>query len=251
VIGGRFKPLPLLLLGCCLSATPAAQAAAIAQIRFLYQELRDRNILGRLIVLRSLQGRRVLCLFATLALAFAAAPAWAAVQITFYTKELGASFPHTFVILDGTLDRTGERIAEDYGFSAKTISPAILWGRVGGKVISDHEASYVKSSDQHFTVTLSDGEYDRVMAAVERWRTARQPSYSLDTANCVHFVAELAAAIGMEAGPRKGLMRKPRSFVEAITAANRDWLQARGAVIHRLKEPERKQGERERKREAA
>jgi hypothetical protein len=173
-------------------------------------------------------------------MALSAAPSWASVQMTFYTKELGASFPHTFVILDGTLDRSGERIAEDYGFSAKTISPAILWGRVGGKVISDHERSYVNGSDKHFTVTLSDAEYDRVMAAVERWRTAKQPSYDLDKANCIHFVADLAAAIGMEAAPRKGLMRKPRSFVEAVTTANRDWLLARGAVIHRLKEPERK-----------
>jgi hypothetical protein len=173
-------------------------------------------------------------------MALGAAPAWAAVQMTFYTKELGASFPHTFVILDGTLDRSGERIAEDYGFSAKTISPAILWGRVGGKVISDHEPSYVNGSDKHFTVTLSDDEYDRVMATVERWRTAKQPSYDLDKANCIHFVAELATAIGMEAAPRKGLMRKPRSFVEAVTAANRAWLAARGATIHRLKEPERR-----------
>jgi hypothetical protein len=160
--------------------------------------------------------------------------------MTFYTKEFGASFPHTFVILDGSLDRSGERVFEDYGFSAKTISPAILWGRVGGKVISDHEPSYVNASDKHFTVTLSDAEYDRVLAAVERWRAAKQPSYDLDKANCIHFVAELAAAIGMEAGPRKGLMRKPRSFIEAVTLANRDWLLARGATVHRLKEPERK-----------
>jgi hypothetical protein len=176
-------------------------------------------------------------LFAAFIIAFTAAPASAAVEMTFYTKEFGASFPHTFVILEGTLDRSGERIAEDYGFSAKTISPAILWGRVSGKVISDHEKSYVEGSDRHFTVRLTDEEYDRVMATVERWRAAKQPSYDLDKANCVHFVGELAAAIGMEAAPRKGLMRKPRSFVEAVTAANRDWLLAKGAVIHRLKEP--------------
>ena len=188
-------------------------------------------------MLQSSLGRRLSWLFAALLIALSAGPASAAVDMTFYTKELGASFPHTFVILEGTLDRSGERIAEDYGFSAKTISPAILWGRVGGKVISDHENSYVKGSDRHFTVTLSDAEYDRVMAAVERWRTAKQPSYDLDKANCIHFVGELAAAIGMEAAPRKGLMRKPRSFVEAVTAANRDWLLARGAVIHRLKDP--------------
>jgi hypothetical protein len=188
-------------------------------------------------VLRSSLGRRMIGLIAAFWFAVAAGPAWAAVEMTVYTKELGASFPHTFVILEGTLDRSGERIAEDYGFSAKTISPAILWGKVGGKVISDHEKSYVDASDKHFTVTLSDEEYDRVMATVERWRSAKQPSYDLDKANCIHFVAELAAAVGMEAAPRKGLMRKPRSFIEAVTAANREWLLARGAVIHRLKEP--------------
>jgi hypothetical protein len=192
-------------------------------------------------VFRTLTGKALAWLGA-LALAFGAAPAAAAVDITFYTKELSDSFPHTFVVLEGTLDRNGERIDEDYGFSAKMISPAILWGRVSGKVISDHEGGYLKASDKHFTVRLTDAEYDRVMATVERWRTAKQPTYDLDKANCIHFVAEIAAAIGMEATHRKGLMRKPRSFVEAVTAANRDWLLTRGAVIHRLKEAKVKRG---------
>ena len=113
---------------------------------------------------------RLIAFLAAALLALAAAPAWAAVSITFYSKELGASFPHAFVILEGTLDRGGPRIEEDYGFTAKTISPAILWGKVAGEVITDHTAGYVKGSDRHFTVTLSDSEYDRVMATVERWR---------------------------------------------------------------------------------
>lgn len=33
----------------------------------------------------------------------------------------------------------------------------------------------------------------------------------------------------MKADPIKGLMKRPRSFLEALTAANRDWLAARGA----------------------
>ena len=188
---------------------------------------------------RSFIGKRLAGL-AALGLALIAAPASAAVEMTVYTKELSDTFPHTFVVLEGTLDRTGARIAEDYGFSAKTISPAILWGRVGGKVISDQEGGYLKASDKHFTLKISDEDYDRVMAVVERWRTAKQPSYDLDKANCIHFVAEIMAAAGMEAAPRKGLMRKPRSFVEAVTAANRDWLLAQSAVIHRLKPPQPK-----------
>jgi hypothetical protein len=180
---------------------------------------------------------RIAAFLAALILAVAAVPAAAAVEVTFWSKELGSSFPHAFVTLEGTLDRTGERIEEDYGFSAKTISPAILWGRVKGEVSSDHNRSYVKDSDRHFTVTLSDEEYDRLMAAVVRWKTAKQPSYDLDKANCVHFVGELAAAIGMDGAPRKGLMRKPRSFLETVTRANRDWLLARGGTIHRTPAP--------------
>ena len=176
--------------------------------------------------------RAVALLFAAL-LAVVAVPASAAVSITFYSKELGASFPHAFVILEGTLDRGGPRIEEDYGFTAKTISPAILWGKVAGEVITDHTISYVKGSDRHFTLTLTDAEYDRVMATIARWRSARQPSYDLDKHNCVHFVAEIAASAGL-ATDTKRFMKKPRSFLEALTAANRPRLEARHAVFHRL-----------------
>jgi hypothetical protein len=183
--------------------------------------------------------KRLAAVVAAAVLCLVAAPGWAAVQITFYSKEFGSSFPHAFVILEGTLDRNGERIAEDYGFSAKTLSPAILLGKVKGEVISDHETSYVKSSDRHFTLTISDDEYDQVMATVERWRTAKQPTYDLDKSNCVHFVGDIAASLGMDGAPRKKLMRKPRSFLEAVTEANRAWLTARGATFHRAQEPER------------
>jgi hypothetical protein len=176
---------------------------------------------------------RLAAIAAAFWLALAAAPAWAAVSITFYSKELGASFPHAFVILSGTPDRGGPRVDEDYGFTAKTISPAILWGKVAGEVITDHSVGYVKGSDRHFTLALTDAEYDRVMATVARWRAARQPSYDLDRHNCVHFVADMAAASGLRVDTRK-FMKKPRSFLEGLTAANRAALQARGAVFYRL-----------------
>ena len=184
---------------------------------------------------RLIAGTRLAALLWALVLAFAAAPASAAVDITFYSKELGSSFPHAFVTMKGKLDRDGRAIAEDYGFSAKTISPAILMGKVKGEVTSDHNEDYVKGSEKHFTVTLSDTEYDAVMAAVERWRTAKQPSYDLGKANCVHFVGELAAALGMQAAPAKGLMKKPGGFLDSVTVANRDWLLARGGTIHKAK----------------
>ncbi|HEX8262924.1 MAG TPA: hypothetical protein VF547_08630 [Allosphingosinicella sp.] len=176
---------------------------------------------------------RAIALLAAALLAFAGAPALAAVSITFYSKELGASFPHAFVIVEGTPDRGGPRIEEDYGFTAKTISPAILWGKVAGEVVTDHSPGYVRGSDKHFTLALTDAEYDRAMATVARWRSARQPSYDLDRHNCVHFVAEIAAAIGLAADTRR-FMKKPRSYLEALTEANRARLQARSATFHRL-----------------
>jgi hypothetical protein len=179
---------------------------------------------------------RLAALAAAALLALTSAPAWAAVSITFYSKELGASFPHAFVIVEGTLDRGGARIAEDYGFTAKAISPAILWGKVAGEVITDHSPGYVKGSDRHFTLVLTDSEYDRAMATVARWRSAKQPSYDLDRHNCVHFVAEIAASIGLAADTRR-LMKKPRSYLETLTEANRARLEARGAVVHRLAPP--------------
>ncbi|MEA3065248.1 MAG: hypothetical protein QOJ27_1694 [Sphingomonadales bacterium] len=179
---------------------------------------------------------RLIAVLAAALLALIAAPGWAAVSITFYSKELGASFPHAFVILEGTPDRGGPRIDEDYGFTAKTISPAILWGKVPGEVITDHSVSYVKGSDRHFTLTLTDAEYDRAMATVQRWRAASQPSYDLDRHNCVHFVAEMAASVGL-AVDTKRFMKKPRSFLEALTGANRARLEARGAVLYRVAAP--------------
>ena len=176
---------------------------------------------------------RLMAFLAMVLLALTAVPASAAVQITFYSKQLSSSFPHAFVIMRGTLERNGARIDEDYGFTAKSVSPAILMGAVKGEVVSDHNAGYVRQSDSHFTLTISDSEYDRVMATVERWRTRQQPSYDLGSRNCIHFVAEIAASIGMRADTPKKLMRKPRSYLDFLTDSNRPWLESRHAVLHR------------------
>ena len=181
---------------------------------------------------------RFVAFVAALLAALAAAPAFAAVEITFYSKELGDSFPHAFVTLSGTPDRGGDRIEEDFGFTAKAVTPALLFGRVGGQVISDHSERYIKSSDRHFTLALTDEEFDAVVAAVQRWRAHKQPSYDLGKQNCVHFVAEVAAAAGLDPQVRKGLMKKPRSFLEQLTLLNAERLRARGAVVHRLPEEE-------------
>jgi hypothetical protein len=172
---------------------------------------------------------RLRLLFACL-LALVANPAFAAIEIRFYSKELGTSFPHAFVELEGTDDRTGQRVHANYGFTAKAISPAILLGSVAGDVMSV-DAGYVRGSHRHFSFTLTPAEYDRVQATIAKWKQLKQPSYSLNRQNCVFFVAEIAAALGMRADTPKALMKKPTSYTESLVAANRNWLAARNAIL--------------------
>lgn len=170
-----------------------------------------------------------LCLLGALLLLNSAA-ASASVEISFYSKEFGSSFPHAFVALKGTIDATGEKIDSNYGFTATRVTPAVLMGAVKGEVMAVDDA-YLSKSDRHFSIMLSDEEYRRVIETVERWRTLKQPSYHLNRQNCVYFVAHVAAALGMRADTPKALMKKPRSYLQSLLEANRAWLQTRGSAM--------------------
>lgn len=149
-----------------------------------------------------------------------AAPAAAAVEIAFYSRELGGNnFPHAFVALKGNVDATGERVDTTYGFTAKAVTPALLFGSVAGEVVVEGERQ-VARSDRQFALTLSDERYRAVMAVVERWRSRRQPSYNLNRANCVHFVAELAETAGLRVERIQRLMKRPRSFLQHVRSLN-------------------------------
>lgn len=163
--------------------------------------------------------RRRLLAFLLLFLLFQS-PAAAAIEIAFYSRELGGNnFPHAFVVLTGTVDATGERVDTSLGFTAHSVTPAILLGSVRGEVQIEGPRQIARS-DRQFALILSDERYAAVMATVERWRGARQPSYSLNRANCVHFVAELARAAGLRVEHAERLMKRPRSFLIHVRALN-------------------------------
>lgn len=154
------------------------------------------------------------------------AVAQAAVEIRFHSKDFGVTFPHAFIVLEGTLDATGEPLGANYGFTVKhLIGPSVLFGPVQGEVISEG-AAYVADSNRHFAMLLTDEEYRLVMAAVERWRALPQPSYRIGSRNCVSFVAEIAALLGLTAEPR-GFMRRPRAFLDRVRADNEAVIAAR------------------------
>ncbi len=154
------------------------------------------------------------------ALLLISAPSHAAVEIAFYSRELGGNnFPHAFVSLRGTLDATGEAVDINYGFTAKAITPALLWGSVAGEVIVEGPRQIARSERQ-FVMTLSDAQYHAVMAVVEEWRSRVQPSYNLNRRNCVHFVAEIARNIGLRVENAERLMKRPRSFLLHVRGQN-------------------------------
>ncbi len=149
-------------------------------------------------------------------------PASAAVVITFHSFNGSVFFgryPHTFVSLDGTLDGTGKKVHENYGFTAKTVSPAILVGPVQGEIITEKE-KYLKSTNNHFSIKISDAQYEEVEAEMRKWRDAPGKSYSLSDHNCIHFVGRIAEIVGLKVDFPENMLRKPKKWLNHIEFLN-------------------------------
>jgi hypothetical protein len=147
-------------------------------------------------------------------------PAAAAVEVAFYSREMsGNHFPHAFVRLSGTLDSTGAPVEATYGFTARSVTPAILLGSVSGEVRSE-PARDAARSDRRFALTVTDDQYTALLATVERWRSRRQPSYNLNRRNCVHFVADIARSLGLSTAGAERLMKRPGAFLEHLRRLN-------------------------------
>lgn len=149
-----------------------------------------------------------------------ALPAQAAVTITFWSHELGNSFPHAFFTLRGVPDSGGAPVDTNVGFTAKSVSPALLMGPVAGR-LDIAKPSYVASSDAQFSVVMTDAQYIAVLRLVDAWSEGKSDSvYRLGDHNCVHFVKEAAGLVGLSALHQPRLMKKPRSYLKAVLAGN-------------------------------
>lgn len=147
--------------------------------------------------------------------------ALAQVRVEFHSFNgsfFGSRFPHTFVVFEGTLDN-GERVHSNFGFSAKTVSPAVLAGPVAHVVYSEKE-KYLKSTNVHFTIDVPDATYRRMMQEVIAWRDAPGKYYDLDTRNCIHFVGRLAELAGIKVDYPHDLLRKPKAWLNHIGDLN-------------------------------
>ena len=155
-----------------------------------------------------------------------AAPARAAVTITFYSHKfqlmdgLRTDFPHGFVVMKGaTADGTPVNV--HLGFSAKNIFFDVLWRPVEG-ALDDEQLTdaYVSDSIRHFEMPITDDQYRAVMAVEHKWRTWPQPSYEIDTHNCVTFVKEIAVAAGLSVSENRKFIHAPGDFIEDVAVRN-------------------------------
>jgi hypothetical protein len=161
-----------------------------------------------------------------LALALAALGAWAVpaqaeVKVSFHSFNgsfLGR-YPHAFVVFEGRLDDTGQVINENYGFSARTAGPNVLMGRTAQIVMSE-KPKYIRTTNRHFTLTVSDATYRRMKAEIVAWRDGPDSYYDLDTRNCIHFVGRIAELAGVRVDYPADLLRKPKAWFNHIVQLN-------------------------------
>jgi hypothetical protein len=162
---------------------------------------------------------RTFMLFVAAIIGSVSTSAQAEVIATFYSHDFGDHFPHAFVKLTGTVDSTGEKVDTNYGFTAVSVSPAILMGSVKG-MIETKDTKYVSKSNPHFSLRLSDAEYARFMAFVDKWRNLPGKSYSLNKRNCVHFAMEAAVLLGLNVNRQSKFFKKPKSFILEMMKLN-------------------------------
>lgn len=149
-------------------------------------------------------------------------PAAAAVTMSFHSfngSVLFGRYPHTFVVLQGTLDSTGEAVNQNFGFTAKNVSTRILSGPVEHEIAIEPQ-KYVTSTNRHFAVKLTDAQYRQVIAEMQAWRDAPGKFYSLDDRNCIHFVGKMAQIVGLKVDYPKNLLRKPKNWLNYVTGLN-------------------------------
>ena len=161
--------------------------------------------------------RNVVILFALAWSSMAAA----AVEITFHSfngSVFAGRYPHTFVSMTGTLE-DGTSVKENFGFSAKRATPAVLRGPVEHIVMTEKE-KWLTKTNRHFTLSMTDAQYRKVKKLIAEWRDAPGKFYDLDTRNCIHFVGEIGRIMGLKVEYPDDMLRRPKKWLNHITALN-------------------------------
>ena len=79
---------------------------------------------------------------------------------------------------------------------------------------------YIRTTNRHFTITVSDATYRRMKQEVTAWRDAPGKYYDLDTRNCIHFVGRMAELAGLRVDYPRDMLRKPKQWLNRVTQLN-------------------------------
>ena len=164
---------------------------------------------------------RVFRLFLGMFALLAAQAAHAEVRLSFHSfngSVLVGRYPHTFIVMEGEL-QDGTPISENYGFTAKNVSPAILSGPVYSEIMVE-KPKYITKTNRHFTVPISDATYWAIRKEVDKWRNAPGKFYNLETNNCIHFVGAIARLVAIKVEYPGDMLRRPKKWLNHITQMN-------------------------------
>ena len=148
--------------------------------------------------------------------------AFAEVQIHFHSfngSVLWGRYPHAFVVIDGTLKTTGKPVNETYGFTPRSVAAAATQDWVE-HMIEGEDEKYVRSTNRHFSIALTDAQYYDVIREVRRWSMEPGKRYSLSDRNCIHFVGAMAQLLGVRVEYPRDMMRRPKKWLNHIVALN-------------------------------
>lgn len=176
----------------------------------------------RLPTLMSQMMKRLLIHFLALFALAWSGPAFADVKIHFHSFNGGVfagRYPHTFIVLEGTLRSNGRRVNENYGFSAREVTPAILNGPVKHMVLAE-SARNIRKTNRHFTMTISDAQYRRIVSEVRRWKQMPGKYYDLGKRNCIHFVGRIAQIVGLKVSYPSNMLRRPKQWLNHVARLN-------------------------------
>jgi len=169
-----------------------------------------------------LKPARAAIAFVLAALFVSAGPAQAEVRVSFHSVNgsvLFGRYPHTFVVFEGVLEDTGTMVAENFGFSARRTSAAIM-SEPAEHMFLVETPRMIRKSNRHFTIAVSDNQYRRLRAEIDEWRDHPGKLYDLDENNCIHFVARMAQMVGLQADVPERFLRRPKAWLNYVTDRN-------------------------------
>ncbi len=149
-------------------------------------------------------------------------PAAARVMLSFHSFNgsiMGGRYPHTFIVLEGTLDSTGKVVSENYGYTATVVGPVMVGRSVPGMIMVE-KPKYVQTTNRHFSVPLTDAQYYAVITEVRAWYDDPANPYNLERRNCIHFVGRIAELVGLRVQIPHDLLRRPKAWLNLVTRIN-------------------------------